>query len=189
MSIGRVPGATGIQPTIVDAKGDLIVATAADSVDRLAVGTDNAVLMALSSTSAGLNWAGKRTFYTPTWTASTTNPVLGNGSIFGNSIRIGDLVFFTIQLQMGSTTTYGSGDYLFSLPVTPTAAGSLFGMSQILDAGVAWYGGYFPENVVSGTTSTFRLRTASGTGSAVTPTVPFTFGNGDIIYIQGVYGV
>jgi len=57
MSIGRVPGATGIQPTIVDAKGDLIVATAADSVDRLAVGSANQVLTVDSSTATGLKWA------------------------------------------------------------------------------------------------------------------------------------
>ena len=57
MSIGRVPGVTGIQPSIVDAKGDLIVATAADSVDRLAVGANNTVLTADSSTSTGLKWA------------------------------------------------------------------------------------------------------------------------------------
>ena len=57
MSIGRVPGATGIQPSIVDAKGDLIVATAADSVDRLAVGSTNQVLTVDSSTATGLKWA------------------------------------------------------------------------------------------------------------------------------------
>jgi hypothetical protein len=57
MSIGRVPGATGIQPSIVDAKGDLIVATAADSVDRLAVGSANQVLTVDSSTATGLKWA------------------------------------------------------------------------------------------------------------------------------------
>lgn len=56
MAIGRVPGATGIQPSIVDAKGDLIVATAADSVDRLAVGTNGQVLKADSSTATGLAW-------------------------------------------------------------------------------------------------------------------------------------
>jgi hypothetical protein len=62
MSIGRVPGDTGIQPTIVDAKGDLIVATAADSVTRLAVGTNGQVLKADSTTATGLAWgadAGK----------------------------------------------------------------------------------------------------------------------------------
>jgi len=62
MSIGRVPGTTGIQPSIVDAKGDLIVATAADSVSRLAVGTNGQVLKADSTTATGLAWgadAGK----------------------------------------------------------------------------------------------------------------------------------
>jgi hypothetical protein len=57
MSIGRVPGATGIQPSIVDAKGDLIAATAADSVSRLAVGSNDQVLTADSSTATGLKWA------------------------------------------------------------------------------------------------------------------------------------
>ena len=57
MSIGRVPGATGIQPSIVDAKGDLIVATAADSVNRLAVGSNDQVLTADSTTATGLKWA------------------------------------------------------------------------------------------------------------------------------------
>jgi hypothetical protein len=57
MTIGRIPGATGIQPTIVDAKGDIIAATAADSVTRLAVGTNDQVLTADSSTATGLKWA------------------------------------------------------------------------------------------------------------------------------------
>jgi hypothetical protein len=58
MTIGRIPSVDGgIQPTIVDAKGDLIVATAADTVSRLAVGTNNHVLTADSSTATGLKWA------------------------------------------------------------------------------------------------------------------------------------
>lgn len=46
-----------IQNTIVDAKGDLISATAADVPARLAVGTNGHVLTADSSTSTGLKWA------------------------------------------------------------------------------------------------------------------------------------
>ena len=57
MSIGRVPGATGIQPSIVDAKGDIIAATAADSVSRLAVGTNGQYLKADSTAATGLSWA------------------------------------------------------------------------------------------------------------------------------------
>lgn len=43
--------------TILDAKGDLISATAADTPARLAVGANNTVLTADSSTSTGLKWA------------------------------------------------------------------------------------------------------------------------------------
>jgi hypothetical protein len=43
--------------TILDAKGDLISATAADTPARLAVGTDGQYLQADSTTSTGLKWA------------------------------------------------------------------------------------------------------------------------------------
>jgi hypothetical protein len=46
-----------IKPSLVDAKGDLIAGTAADTVDRLAVGTNGQVLVANSSASTGLAWA------------------------------------------------------------------------------------------------------------------------------------
>jgi hypothetical protein len=47
-----------IQNTIVDAKGDLIAASAADTPARLAVGSNGETLVADSSTSTGLRWQG-----------------------------------------------------------------------------------------------------------------------------------
>lgn len=47
----------GIAATIVDAKGDIIAATAADTVSRLAVGSNDQVLTADSAQSTGLKWA------------------------------------------------------------------------------------------------------------------------------------
>ena len=58
MTIGRIPSVEGgIQPTILDAKGDLIVATAADTPARLAVGSNDQVLTADSAQTTGLKWA------------------------------------------------------------------------------------------------------------------------------------
>jgi hypothetical protein len=47
----------GIPKTIVDAKGDLIAATASDTVARLAVGTNDQVLTADSTAATGMKWA------------------------------------------------------------------------------------------------------------------------------------
>jgi hypothetical protein len=46
-----------IAKSVVDAKGDLIAATAADTVSRLAVGTNNQVLTADSTAATGMKWA------------------------------------------------------------------------------------------------------------------------------------
>jgi hypothetical protein len=52
-----ITSGSAINPNIVDAKGDIIAATAADTVARLAVGSNNTVLTADSSTATGLKWA------------------------------------------------------------------------------------------------------------------------------------
>jgi hypothetical protein len=57
---------TDIPQSIVDAKGDLIVGTAADTVGRLAVGTDGFYLSADSSAGTGLAWSSVVTDPTPT---------------------------------------------------------------------------------------------------------------------------
>lgn len=58
MAIGRIPEpGTGIPESIVDAKGDLIAASAADTPARLAVGTNGFLLTADSAETTGLKWS------------------------------------------------------------------------------------------------------------------------------------
>lgn len=49
-------GGSGIPETLLDVKGDLIVASAADTAARLAVGADNTILMADSAEATGVKW-------------------------------------------------------------------------------------------------------------------------------------
>jgi len=58
MATTRIPSVEGgIQPTLLTTKGDLISATAASTVARLAVGANNTVLIADSAQATGLKYA------------------------------------------------------------------------------------------------------------------------------------
>lgn len=54
--------------------------------------------------------------YTPTWTGSTTNPVLGNGTMVGRYNQVGKTVNGDITIVGGTTTTWGSGTWNLTLP-------------------------------------------------------------------------
>jgi hypothetical protein len=74
--------ANAIQNAIVDAKGDLISATAADTPARLAVGTNGQILTADSTTATGLKWA------TPSSGGFTS---LASGSLSGSAVTISSI--------------------------------------------------------------------------------------------------
>ncbi len=128
MSTGRLgAGDTAIQPTILDAKGDLIVATAADTPARLAVGSANQVLTVDSSTATGLKWA------TPTDVSGMT--LLSTTTLSGTTVNITGISGSYNDLQIvikgfdkagavrlnGSTNTFqGIETYMTTTTITRT---------------------------------------------------------------------
>jgi hypothetical protein len=93
---------TMVAKTIVDAKGDIIAATAADTVSRLAVGANNTVLTADSTTATGLKWA---------------TPSAGGG---GKVLQV-------VQATSNTSTTVASTTYTdtsLSATITPTLSTS-----------------------------------------------------------------
>lgn len=107
--------------TILDAKGDLISATAADTPARLAVGTNGQVLTADSTASTGLKWAdagggGLTLLSTTTLSgASTTITISPTGYtnllILGENVRWGGNDYGQIELNSSSTNTYVSAKF------------------------------------------------------------------------------
>ncbi|MFJ1808552.1 MULTISPECIES: hypothetical protein [unclassified Streptomyces] len=126
------------------------------------------------------------TTYTPTWTAATTNPVVGNATIAGRYLKIGRKCIVDIRIQMGSTTTYGSGVYSFSVPFTSASSVDYLGNARLASTDT-WIG----QTVLSGGNAAFQcvFSTSSGDSRAATmsPTVPNTLANTHILRAQLEY--
>jgi len=99
-----ITSGSAINPSIVDAKGDIIAATAADTVARLEVGANDTVLTADSSTATGLKWAtvsagGMTLLSTTTLSGATT-------TISGISGSYNQLVAFIYGVNHASNGTF-----------------------------------------------------------------------------------
>jgi len=93
-----------IQNAIVDAKGDIIAATANDTPARLAVGANDTVLTADSSTATGLKWAAPAS--SGGWTLiNTGGTTLTGGSVTLSSIpaTYQELVLYIVDYYPNTT--------------------------------------------------------------------------------------
>lgn len=127
------------------------------------------------------------TAYTPTWTASVTNPSIGNGTLEGRYAQLGKIVFLTIYIAMGSTSTRGSGVYNLSLPFEAADAAAWVLPVDLVNTGTQHYTGV---GVIASTGTEFSeiLVGDSSTGPVNwAATSPFSFDDTDRISISGLY--
>jgi hypothetical protein len=172
-----------IQNAIVDAKGDLIAATANDTPARLAVGANDTVLMAASGESTGLKWGGNW----QTWTPTLTNMTQGNGTITARYRRVNNTVEFFFKFVLGSTSTMGTVPW-FSLPVSLVYRDYPLNV-LINDFGA---GNYFGLGILADDNCYMYLLNVAGTypvQANITSTVPMTWTTNDTLVAVGSYEV
>jgi hypothetical protein len=133
------------------------------------------------------------TTYTPVLTASTTNPVIGNGSITGRYVSIGATIIGEIRIIAGTSGfSRGLGAYSVSLPTLAVFENfQPVGQVVVRDEGPGL--NYFGTAIFTGGLNDrvqlfMHSQTATfDEGIAVTESLPFLFSANDKILIQLTY--
>lgn len=126
--------------------------------------------------------------YTPVWAATGTAVSLGNGTITGRYQTIGKAITMVVKLTMGSTTTYGTGTYSITLPVTSGASASSIGSCYLRDAS-AGSSGHFSGMTYVAAASGILVPFASSSNAVAGPTIPFTWASTDFLIAQATYEI
>lgn len=127
------------------------------------------------------------TAFAPAWTATGTTPSVGNGFITGSYSKIGRLCTFRWAIQFGSTTSFGTGTWLLSLPFSPalglhadTMVGNVYGFNS----GTANYTGAAIVGNMSAFSTLMQI-VSSGAGSSWSTSVPSAWNASSSSYIAG----
>ena len=170
VSIFPVP-LSGIQETLIDAKGDLLSATAADTPARLAVGTNNHILTADSAEATGLKWAAAPVTLTGSETLTNktlTTPVITNPKIT-LTYSAKTAAYTAVSGDEGGVFSMNNASSIqFNIPTDATfnfAVGTQFNVFWLTGAGQPTIGAVTPgtTTVIStgATSATPQLRVAN----------------------------
>jgi hypothetical protein len=188
MGFSVIPSSSGgdISSRIVDAKGDIIAATAADVVSRLGVGSDGQVLTAASGQTTGLQWA------TPA-AASNSITLLGSVAASGTSFGISGInqTYTHLQIRFINIST-SSGSPQPSLQVNGITAANQYSMStgsSFFNNNMYTCGsgnGSSPDSLISGVITIYNYSDSTLTSKVFNSTIGyFAGGNGSGAFNRG----
>ncbi|WP_330172941.1 hypothetical protein OG875_04680 [Streptomyces sp. NBC_01498] len=148
-------------------------------------GSGNWVAHGRLATSTDVPWAA----YTCAWTAATTNPVIGNGTRTARVSLNGKSATVAVRIAPGSTTTFGSGNYSFSLPYPSAADVVEYTGAARLTAGSTYIGQTYATAGASTFTATFPTAATPANATNMSPTTPATLANGHILRMSLTYQI
>jgi hypothetical protein len=91
---------------------------------------------------------------------------------------------------MGTTTTFGSGEWYVSMPFTAVNADAILMTSNLLDNGTAWYNATLNgARAGFNTKAPIQYQTTGGTANDVNATQPFTWVSTDRFIWNGSYEI
>jgi len=126
--------------------------------------------------------------YVPAWTASV-NPAIGNGTLTGRYKQFGKIVVVDVGMLAGTTTTFGTSQWFFSLPVTALQPGH-----PLNDPYMGHWHGWdnsltqhrMGPVILTGTT-TMSFHTHADPAAGVTSAAPMTWATSDRLTARGLY--
>ena len=121
-----------------------------------------------------------------TWTPTLENVTIGNGTITGQYMKIGNIVHLTFRFVFGSTSSISGGvNSLSGLPFTNDSA-SNSGTLTASNASNNWFG--FTQQYSTGTATNYiQFVTSSNIQLTMTSTVPFTWTTGNVLRFNMTY--
>jgi hypothetical protein len=172
------------QNTVADAKGDLLVGTAADTIARLAVGSNDQMIVAASGETTGLKWVdgGAWTSFTPTWkfgaNTITTSTNIGYYAI------VNGIVF--VRLMMRYSSAAAGGDLSVTLPsacaIANDTASTRVGVGEITDVSATQ--AYAVQLYADSTSTTVFKFVGIYPGWIVSDSSPFAWLGGDEVHVR-----
>lgn len=122
--------------------------------------------------------------YTATWHGFGSNPVLGNGTMTARYYVNGHICYVDLFIQMGSTTTFGTGYWSFALPLPAIDTISQVGGNALFyDASATTF--YHAVPLIDVVTSQFFIQVENAsTDNVVGSSSPFTWANNDQLRVS-----
>ncbi len=140
----------------------------------------------VAASAGGGGGLGAWTTDTPSWTTSGTAPAIGNGVLTARYKALdANTYLYYLNFTAGSTTTFGTGTWSFSLPFTSVASRSQVMVGWILDAGTD--NKLAVANITGGSTSIAQV-TPEG-GNVVDNGTPQTWAVSDQLTLSGMIEV